>query len=374
MKKDNIESVCFIGRITEISPILGADNIEQVKIGEWSCVTKKGVQRVNDLVIVCTQDAVIPEKISKLLEITSYLRSGKRVKTVKLKNIYSECLIINPRQVRVTELREGKDLQEELGIFKYEEPLKEIQIPGNKRKVKYKDNPEFEVYFKFPNIKNCDNMFEPNELIYAQRKIHGTNFRAAIVPKLKLSFLDKIKKLLKIKIITDEFLIGSHKVNISYRNNYSGYYGKDIYTKVANDNNILNLLFTLKNTYKASKVEIYGEIYGEGIQKNYDYNLKGHKLVIFDIQIDGRYLSPKEVNYLIPENLKIELVSCVEYKDIISLLPNILKQKIKGTSIPHEGVVLKAEKQGKYQRLRAVKVISPDYLIYADKNNVEDSH
>ena len=91
---ENNNSVCFVARINEIKPIEGADKIEQGVIGGWNCIIQKGQYKVNDLVVVATTDAVIPQKISDAMNVTNYLRKGQRVRTVKLRGVYSECLII----------------------------------------------------------------------------------------------------------------------------------------------------------------------------------------------------------------------------------------------------------------------------------------
>ena len=91
---ENNNSVCFVAKINEIKPIVGADNIEQGVIGGWNCIIPKGQYNVDDLVIVATTDAVIPVKISDAMNVTNYLRKGQRVRTVKLGGVYSECLII----------------------------------------------------------------------------------------------------------------------------------------------------------------------------------------------------------------------------------------------------------------------------------------
>ena len=42
---------------------------------------------------------------------------------------------------------------------------------------------------------------------------------------------------------------------------------------------------------------IYGEVYGEGIQKNYSYGSKEKKLILFDIVNDGKYQDFRQVMY-----------------------------------------------------------------------------
>ena len=75
---ENQNSVCFVAKINEIKEIPNADNIEQAIIGGWSCITKKGAHKVNDMVVVATTDAVIPLDLSDNLGVTNYLRSRSK--------------------------------------------------------------------------------------------------------------------------------------------------------------------------------------------------------------------------------------------------------------------------------------------------------
>jgi len=150
---ENNNSVCYVARVNEIKEIPGADNIEQGVIGGWNCIIKKGEYKVDDLVVVATTDAVIPQELSDAMNVTNYLRKGQRVRTVKLRGVYSECLIIPLTYVQGVKRVEGADVMDMLGIFKYEPPAVQIQLASG-RKVKYHQNPNFTVYYKFPNIKN----------------------------------------------------------------------------------------------------------------------------------------------------------------------------------------------------------------------------
>ena len=112
---ENQNSVCFVAKINEIKEIPGADNIEQAIIGGWNCITKKGEHKVNDMVVVATTDAVIPLDLSDNLGVTNYLRKGQRVRTVKLRGVYSECLLIPFTYANISSKKivtEGSDCME----------------------------------------------------------------------------------------------------------------------------------------------------------------------------------------------------------------------------------------------------------------------
>ena len=184
---ENNNSVCYVARINEIKPIEGADNIQLATIGGWNCIVKKGLHKVGEPVVCATTDAIIPLKLSDELGVTNYLRNGGRVRTVKLRGVYSECLIIPKHKLPDPgKYGPGSDVMDVLKIYKYEPPVKMVQLAGD-RKIRYQDNPNFHVYYKFPNLKNVPGMFTEDDKVEITRKIHGTNARYGIVRKNKLS-------------------------------------------------------------------------------------------------------------------------------------------------------------------------------------------
>jgi RNA ligase (TIGR02306 family) len=140
---ENNNSVCFIAKINEVKAIEGADNIELVIAGGWNAITKKGEFKEGDLTIIATTDAVIPEKLSESMGVTSYLRKGGRVRTVKLRGVYSECLIIPTKYLSGNAtmgdydlIEEGRDCMNILNIVKYEPPVKQIQLASGNTGIK----------------------------------------------------------------------------------------------------------------------------------------------------------------------------------------------------------------------------------------------
>lgn len=166
---ENNNSVCYVARIGEIVPIPGADNIEVALAGGWQAIIKKGEYKVDDLVVVATTDAVIPEDLSDAIGVTNYLRKGQRVRTIKLRGMYSECLIIPITYVQGVKRVEGIDVMDMLGIFKYEPPAVQIQLASGK-KIRYQKNPNFHVYHKFPNLKNVPGMFTEEDHVQIPEK------------------------------------------------------------------------------------------------------------------------------------------------------------------------------------------------------------
>jgi len=383
MKNQN--SVCYVGRVTEVKAIEGADNIELGVIGGWNAIIKKGEYTVGDYVVVATTDAVIPQEISDSIGVTNYLRKGGRVRTVKLRGVYSECLIIpfdslpQMKKQYATGIgyywEEGEDLMEHLGIFKYEPPAVQVQLASG-RKFKYHQNPNFGIYYKFPNLKNVQGMFTEEDEVEITRKLHGTNARYGIVKKKKISIWDKVKQFFGNEWVEYEYVYGSH--NVEKGSDSQGFYDTDVWRTIAEKYKIREKLWDLFKQYKdyyeiEEGIVIYGEIFGTGIQKNYDYGLTDIEFAGFDVTINGEYCDSGRRLDIFSNVLLLPHVPILyggnwsqEIQDSF-----VFNNFIQGTKVPHEGIVIKAIDGS---RQKVAKVINPDYLIYGEKHNVGDSH
>jgi hypothetical protein len=263
----------------------------------------------------------------------------------------------------------------ELGITKYEPPVRQVQLSSG-RKIKYKDNPNFHVYYKFPNLKNVAGMFTEEDTVQITRKIHGTNARYGIVKKSKLSFLDKLKKFFRIAdaLVDYEYIYGSH--NVEKGSDSQGFYSTDVWRTVADKYGIKEKLWQEAKRQGSELGEgliLYGEIYGAGIQKNYEYGLTDIQFAAFDIKTNGEYCAT--------EVAEVITLAALDLPHVEVLYEGLWNQEIQdgfvfnnfipGTKVPHEGIVIKHISG---ERKKVAKVINPDYLIYGEKNNIGDSH
>lgn len=372
----NVNSCCFVSRIKEIRPIPGADNIELAIIQGWNCIVKKGANMAQDLVIVATTDAIIPEDLANDMQITNYLRKGNRVRTVKLKGVYSECLIIPMTYAPHDEqFIEGDDMMQAMNIFKWEPPVKMVQLSSGV-KIRYQENPNFTVYYKFPNAKNVPDMFTEDDVIEVSRKIHGTNARYGIVKKKKPRILDRIKKFFGNPWADYEFVVGSH--NVEKGSDSQGYYDTNVWYDIDKHLKIKQKMWTyVKRVHSpntlGSGIILYGEIYGQGIQRGYDYGISGIQFVGFDVTINGKYLDVNKAFSTICLDLDLDYVDVVYMgpydKEAIDMY--VHNNYIRGTKVPHEGVVVKHVSG---QRNKIFKVINPEYLIFGEKHDIGDSH
>ena len=313
------------------------------------------------------------------MNVTNYLRKGGRVRTVKLKGVYSECLIIPLLYIpkgNINTYTEGKDMMEVMGIFKYEPPVKQIQLASG-RKIKYHQNPNFLVYYKFPNAKNVSGMFTEEDSVQITRKLHGTNARYGIVKKKKLSLWDKIKKFVRLadEWIEYEYVYGSH--NVEKGSDSQGFYDTDVWRTVADKYDIKDKLWTYVKLHGSDVIGdgviLYGEIYGPGIQKNYEYGLKEIQFAGFDFYENGKYESIFRAKHVITNVMDLPHVPELYFGRLSQEIQDqyTFNNFIEGTKVPHEGIVIK-EASG--DRHKIYKCINPDYLIYSEKHDVGDSH
>lgn len=274
------------------------------------------------------------------------------------------------------DLKAGSDCMEFLGITKYEPPVKQIQLASG-RKIKYRDNQNFHVYYKFPNLKNVAGRFTEDDYVQITRKLHGTNARFGIVRKSSLSFLDKVKKWFGLadKWVDYEYVYGSH--NVEKGSDSQGFYSTDVWRTIAEKYTIKERLWRLVKSMRVeevgSGVVLYGEIYGAGIQKNYEYGLSDTQFAGFDFTINGDYSNTETSEIVIQDLLELPHVELL-YEGMWSQEVQdsfVFKNFIEGTKVPHEGIVIKHVSG---DRNKVAKVINPDYLIYGEKNDVGDSH
>jgi RNA ligase (TIGR02306 family) len=230
-----------------------ADRLEIVCIKGWKCIVQKGVYDLGDLVVYAPIDSLIPLALSDRLDVTKYLGKDGRVRTAKLRGVYSQGLIIPMEclpESKYGRWLPGDDVAEVLGIKKFE-PQMTLRTGGQR----IADHPAFHCYTSIENYNNFPDILKEGEMVVITEKIHGSNFRAINVGEM--------------------FMVGSHNQNRKED-------PSDLYWRAARIYDIQNIL--------PDGMEIFGEVYGRGIQKlHYDQN--GISIVFFDIAVNGRFLN-----------------------------------------------------------------------------------
>lgn len=325
----------------EILPHPNADRLEIAKVRGWQCVTGKGQYATGDLVVYLPIDSVLPEKLVKKLEIEKNYHN--RLKTIKLRGFVSQGMVMplptsdwcaSDAAPLPEEWHEGDDVTHILGITKYEPPPPPVNMSGISRQAEDR----FQRYTQVENIKNYPNLFKQGDWVILSEKLHGTNFRAAN--------------------INGEIHVGSHNMDLVENPD-------NLYWKAAN-------LLDVKNRLKPGE-QIFGEIYGAGIQKNFDYGKKQGELgiSIFDVLVDNQYLNHIDyMRFILDRELEsyaVPMITLGEWNDEMmaySKGPSLLYP-----SNIREGFVVKPiiEKYSEELGGRLIlKSISEDYLLMKD--------
>ena len=371
-------------RIKEINPHPNPEvhSLQIAKIYGFEVVIRKGSLNIGDLVLYAPVDSILPQDLEdKMFPADSKIKlSGSRVRQIRIQKFPSQGLLLNMNDVNAVLSERGfrnflfeeeKDYAQVLGITKYEPPApKEARQTPITSKRRLAEHPQMHSYNGLDNIKWGD-PFTEGELVSIQLKLHGTNARIGKLKKTPKNLWEKILKFFKL-LPEYEVRYGSNNVDITAKNGAAGFYATDIYGEA------------FKSCDAANKIEpnelIFGEIIGEGIQKNYHYGHKKPHFVLFDVKIfkpDGswRWLSPKEVrDYAFDRGFEVILEL---YRGKYS--PDIAKSLVSGADPYYpahkvrEGIVIKSESNYNdvlsSSNKKARKMISPEYLDRADNTD-----
>jgi RNA ligase (TIGR02306 family) len=326
-----------IRKISDLSPIEGADKIELATIDGWKVVVAKDVNhKVGDLIVYCEVDSFLPiEPEFEFLRKTSYKkmsdgREGFRLKTIRLRGQISQGLIL-PISVFGDfgwTAYEGIDVTEKLGIVKYEPP-----IPAQLSGMVKGNFPSFLKKTDEERVQNLSKEFESyrNEQFYVTEKLDGSSVTYYVKDEV--------------------FGVCSRNLDLLEDENNSMW-------KFATETGLRDRMVKL-----GENIAIQGEIIGEGIQGN-PYQRIGQTVKIFNgFDID-------KYDYLSLEEL-LELVKTLEVKTVPILdLDFTLPETIDELLLMAEGksvLNLKAEREGlvirSHDRKISFKSISNKFLL-----------
>lgn len=368
-------------RITEILPHPNAERLEYVKVYDFNVIVQKDKYHVGDYVFYAPIDSVLNNETEALLfgpDSKIKLHKG-RVKQIKIRGYYSQGMIIDFGDVRSLihkwtggkgGLKEEDDYSIALGITKYEPPVKSnSSMSGPRLRNKPFENPYFRKFNGISNIKWVPYAFKDEEVVI-QEKIHGSHVRFGKAPFAPNTFWKRVKKFFGLAP-KYECVYGSNNVELTNRSNYTGFYGEDVYGKCIDK---LKLFDKIKDGEF-----IHAELIGPGVQKGYDYGLKEHHIVIFDVRVvqeDGtqRWFNPEEVEAFAKER-------GFDFVPVLYVGPfskEVLEKHTSGPSVYftkeiREGCVVKSRyKYDVEQNKQAFKSINPDYLNTDPSDNHQE--
>ncbi len=365
--------------ILDIKEHPNADKLELAQIEGWTCVVTKGKFKTGDLCVYFPVDSILPAD----LEVKLFPRDSKihlhnsRIKPIRIRQVFSEGLAV-PVDVILFDrnstwngkIYDGLDLTTYLGVTKYTAPPPPASLRNGRIRKQYLCNTNFQRYTNIERLEKFAKWFEPTEIVVAREKIHGTNYRVGWVPTQANTWWKKTKKFFGL-LPKYEFCFGSRKLELTFSENREIMNNNPFVPKNAYER--ITKRYGLKQLLGNGEV-VYGEIYGPSVQKGYHYGLKNDELgfVVFDVQIDGKFLSDGELfSFCFQKGL--HLVPLV-YKGPRDL--NAIKALNKGNSVMApsqpvmEGLVIRPEIEVNDARGRKIaKLISEEYAL--KKGNTE---
>lgn len=369
-----------VTKIKEVMKHPNADRLSIYKVFDFSVVGGLDNYKVGDTVVYVPIDAILPQWLEeKLFKPDSKIKLSKsRIKQIRIRGAVSQGMLITIDDVKEKLGRkipdEADDISELLGITKYEPPVPTFQqnMGGAKSRNKPKENPYFHKYDGLQNYKYYNELFVEGQEVVYEEKIHGTHLRVARLPFVSKTWWDKLKGFMGLNP-KFEFCWGSNNVQLQNRKKYKGFYEDDIYTKAVKKYN----LELLVNTNEV----VYCELFGPGIQKNYEYGLTEHRIVVFDIKVladdrkSWRWLTVDEKNQWCEETgLPIAplLYRGPHSKDLAyshtkgasTILPDLTDGlNVKRSQPIREGIVIRDPAETtSYMGKKFVKYLSEDYL------------
>lgn len=368
-------------KILEVLPHPNADRLEIAKVYGFSVVVQKDKYKAGDAIVYVPIDSILPPEMEALIfpKDSKITLHKSRVRQIKIRSFYSQGMILNPEDLYPLDksypnvfgvVSYETDLSLTLNITKYEPPAPQVNTPGAKgQRNKKKDNSYFRKFNGVTNIKWCPYQFKDEEVVI-QEKIHGSHIRFAKAPFEPNTLWKKILHFFRLTPKFEE-VYGSNNVELTNKLRKKSFYGGDIYADVLAKYNAFDKL--------EDGEFVHGELYGPGIQTGYEYGLKEHALIIFDVRVlnpdnTQRWLNPEEAEVFC-HSRGFDFVP-VLYKGPFS--EEVVKQHTSGPSVlcpkekVREGCVVKSRHNYDIlQNKQALKSMNPDYL---DNKNNSDFH
>lgn len=354
----------------EVFPHPNADALELAQVGLFRAVVQKGAYRTGDHALYIPEAAVLPEALIEELGLTGKLAGSQkdRVKAVRLRGELSQGIVCRPDRVTRSNMVDGDwanviirddmigdeiiDWADTLGIHKYEPPVP-VHLAG-----KVKAQTRLLPWMDIENIKKHPDMFTPGEWVYATEKVHGTCC------------------LVTYDAVGVELLVSSKgmaKQGLCLQEDPS-----NTYWRAVRSSGIHQVLIELAERWNATRVAVFGEVYGAGIQ-DLAYGHKGDEdpqFRVFDMAVEEEgsvwWVDTHSIrilfNYLAEEGhasvhtMPILYEGPYDYDRILEVTTG--KTVVGNGAHIREGVVIRPSPERFHRQSRVIgKSINPDYLV-----------
>ncbi|MFB7462137.1 RNA ligase (ATP) [Streptomyces sp. NPDC056224] len=261
-----------------------ADALELAQVGLYRAVVAKGAYRTGEFALYIPEQAVLPPGLIEELGLTGRLAgsSADRVKAVRLRGELSQGLVCRPRALADVDLvlaaKEGTDFAESLGITKWTPPVP-TTMNGDVESA-----PDLMPWVDVENLQRYPHLFEPGEPVVLTEKLHGTACLFTYVVEGG-------------RALVSSKGYGSKGLALSEDE-------RNVYWRAVRGHGVPAVAAVLAARLGASRVGIFGEVYGAGVQDlGYGTDVRAAGAppgyAVFDVsaEIDGqvRWLDPAAV-------------------------------------------------------------------------------
>lgn len=329
-----------IRKISDLSPIEGADKIEVATIDGWKVVVAKDVNhKVGDLVVYCEVDSFLPIREEfEFLRKSSHKkmgdREGFRLKTIRLRGQLSQGLILPIHILPFGDaFHEGQDVTEVLGIVKYEPPVP-AELAGKVKGL-------------FPSFLRKTDEERVQNLTSEYEEYRTSDHKFYVTEKLDGS--------------SATFYLRNGEFGVCSRNLELLETEGNTFWKVARELELEEKFKTL-----GFNICLQGELIGESVQKN-PYKIKGQTVRFFNgFNIDTQENIPFLEFVEITQKLNLKTVPILDFdfklpNTIDDILEFAEKKSKLNDCFDREGIVVRS-----YDRVISFKVISNKFLLKED--------
>ena len=242
--------------------------LELAQVGGYRAVVPKGKYRTGDWAIYIPEQAIVPEGLLAELGLTGKLAgpTKNRVKAMWFLGELSQGLVCSPRLLSEVDLAAANesnvDFSARLGISKW---VPEVPAYLSGQAV---SAVQLQRWIEIEDIKRYPNIFTPGEPVIANEKIHGTTLCVTWVTESAELFVSSK---------------GLAAQRLAFHESQT-----NVYWRAARNFDIGGLLRDLVGSKNISRIALYAEVYGTGVQDLHygamDENLPG--LAVFDIAVD----------------------------------------------------------------------------------------
>lgn len=290
-----------VTRVKSVANHPNADRLDVIECDGWNCIVTRGRFKPGDTCVYLPIDSVMPEALmNRIFGPDAKVKpSGGRVKTIRLRGIVSQGLVLAPEEVAdllPPKYKQGADVTEALGITKYTKrkkgPSATLSAKVKKRRSRKILHDRFARYTDINHLQKygfyLDQVAAEGVDVVAHIKIHGTSARYGWVKRK--GFLERVRGFFGFAP-RHLFLMGSRNVDM-----YEGSNGpvhnslpRNVYEQVA------------KKYDMRARVplgfSVFGEIIGPGIQPGYDYGVQPGdvRFMVYDVKEGDRWFDDMEI-------------------------------------------------------------------------------